>query len=124
MPLSERDFQSNVIELAQILGWRVAHFRPAQTKNGRWVTPMQGDAGFPDLVLAKAGRVIFAELKSEKGKATDEQVEWLSELLGEGWIGNPGYPYELGAMSHRVYVWRPVDLEEIAETLSADRGVA
>lgn len=53
----ERQWQAQVIELARILGWRVAHFRPALTKHG-WRTPVQADgAGFPgSRVGAGAGR--------------------------------------------------------------------
>ena len=104
--LSERDFQDNVIELAQTLGWVVHHDRPARQGEG-WVTPIQGDPGFPDLVLAKGGRVIFAELKSEKGKVTDDQEAWLLELPN-------GYP------ESNVFVWRPSDLEQIQKVLGVD----
>ena len=87
---TEEELQKAVIELAQFLGWRVAHFRPARTEKG-WRTPVQGDGkGFPDLVLARHGRVLFAELKSEKAKLSAEQDLWL---------------YELGPSFSRV--WRP-----------------
>lgn len=44
---TEIQWQAQVIELAHILGWTVAHFRPALTKHG-WRTPVQADgAGFP-----------------------------------------------------------------------------
>lgn len=59
---TEAMFQIEIIELARILGWRVAHFRPAQTRHG-WRTPVAADGkGFPDLVLVRE-RVIYAELK-------------------------------------------------------------
>lgn len=92
--MTEQQLQRAVIELARLLGWRVAHFRAAQTVNG-WRTPVEGDGkGFPDLVLARAGRVIFAELKGAKGKLSPEQEAWLEELTGGvyGWC-----------------VWRPAD---------------
>jgi hypothetical protein len=102
--LLEKDFTDNVVQLAKTLGWRVAHFRPAQTKHG-WRTPMQGDKGFPDLVLAKDGRVIFAELKSATGKLTKEQREWLDEFSGL-------------PTSPETYVWRPHHLDSIGKVLS------
>ena len=113
--LSEKDFQDNVIQLAQMLHWRIAHFRPAMTKHG-WRTPMIGDPGFPDLVLAKAGRVVFAELKSEKGKLTEDQTDWLSALSGVDW--DSAYAkYQGGVGTTSVFLWRPSDLEQIQEVL-------
>ena len=73
MKISEADFTRQLIDLAHLTGWRVAHFRPAQTARG-WRTPMSGDIGYPDLTLAKGGRLIVAELKAEGGSATPEQV--------------------------------------------------
>lgn len=80
-PITETEFQNQVIEYAQMFGWRVAHFRPARTNKG-WRTPIQGDPGFPDLVLARDGHIILWELKSEKGKLTDDQRAWLGALGG------------------------------------------
>jgi hypothetical protein len=102
--LLEKDFTDNVVQLAKTLGWRVAHFRPAQTKHG-WRTAMQGDKGFPDLVLAKDGRVIFAELKSDTGKLGKDQSEWLDELGRDM------------ATEVEVYVWRPANLDWIGKVL-------
>jgi hypothetical protein len=98
--LTEAVFQAHVIEVARMLHWRIAHFRPAMTKHG-WRTPVQGDKGFPDLVLVR-DRVIFAELKSETSKPTPEQNGWLAALCNAG---------------AEVYLWRPRDLQTIAETL-------
>src|SRR6202042_1235579 len=78
--VTEAELQHGVIELARLLGYRVAHFRPALTTKG-WRTPVEADGkGFPDLVLARPGRLIFAELKTNTGRATLEQGEWLSAL--------------------------------------------
>ena len=88
----EKDFTKQVIELAHVYHWKVAHFRAAMTQYG-WRTPVQADgAGFPDLVLARDGKVIFAELKAEKGKLSPEQEAWQQIL--------PSF-----------YVWRPSDFE-------------
>lgn len=70
----EAEFQANIIQLAKTLGWLVHHDR------GDYRECIGGDAGFPDLVLAKAGRVIFLELKSDTGKPTAAQQEWLKAL--------------------------------------------
>ena len=79
--MTEAAFLRQVVDLAHLTGWLVHHCRPARTAKG-WATPIQGDAGFPDLVLAKEGRVIFAELKREKAKPSEAQMEWI-EALGE-----------------------------------------
>ena len=87
--LSEADFQRRVMDAARAHGWRVAHFRPAMTQRGRWVTPMAGDTGFPDLVLAKGGLVLLAELKTDTGRATPAQEAWLSAVGGHGRLWRP-----------------------------------
>lgn len=82
--MTERDLQAWVIVLARLLGWRVAHFRPARTAHG-WRTPVAGDgAGFPDLVLVRGERMLFRELKTERGKLRPEQEAWLSALRAAG----------------------------------------
>lgn len=99
---TERDFQRQVIDLAHILGYTVAHFRPAQTKHG-WRTPVAADgAGFPDLVIVGHGRVLFRELKTETGSVSDDQMAW-GELLhknGADWN-----------------IWRPSDWDRIITEL-------
>ena len=105
MTVSEAEFQSQVIEIASLRGWKIAHFRPAQIRPGRWATPIQGDAGFPDLVLArpKLGDLIFAELKREKGRVSVMQKVWLRTLAAAG---------------AEAYVWFPSDLPDIINRLS------
>lgn len=88
MKLSEDDLKARIIDTAKAYGWRVCHFRPARTAKG-WRTPLEGDKGLPDLVLARDGVVILAELKSDKGKPTDDQVLWLEALGGHGRLWAP-----------------------------------
>ena len=99
----ERDFQRAVIDLARLTGWRVHHTRPALTRRGRWLTPIQGDAGFPDLVLVRAGRVIFAELKRNGARPTPAQREWLEALQACAGV--------------ECYLWTPDDWEAIIDAL-------
>jgi hypothetical protein len=100
--MTESDFQKIVINLAKGAGWLVHHPMPAMNRRGVWATHELGDHGFPDLVLAHPkGRVIFAELKSEKGRVSPLQSRWITTL-------------ELGAVVH---VWRPADLDWIAKYL-------
>lgn len=85
---TEDEFQKQVIELAQKRGWHVAHFRPARViRKGKetWRTPVEGDKGFPDLVLARDRIVIHAELKSDSGVVSPEQHAWLMALGGVVW---------------------------------------
>ena len=101
--LNEADFQKQVIDLARIRGWLVAHFRPARViRNGRetWATPVAGDgAGFPDLVLVRKGIALFRELKTDEGKLGISQKRWLEEI---------------GLMAD---VWRPRDWARIEREL-------
>ena len=73
----EKILQDKVIHLAKMNGFMVQHSRPVKQADGRWLTAIQGDAGFPDLVLAHAQRgVLFIELKSDTGRLTAGQVAW------------------------------------------------
>ena len=81
--MSEQALQKHVIAAAQTFGWRVVHFRPAKTEKG-WRTAIEGDKGFPDLVLARMGVVLHVELKTEKGKMTGDQERWAYNL-GTSW---------------------------------------
>lgn len=96
--ISEADLQQRIIDLALLRGWHIAHFRAARTEKG-WRTPVQGHKGFPDLVLARRGRIIFAELKAANGKMSAEQEEW---------------GIQLGA---RFVLWRPNDWPSIQRIL-------
>ncbi len=101
--MTEADFQTAVIDLAQLLGWRVAHFRPARTNAG-WRTPVSADGkGFPDLVLVR-DRVLFVELKSETGRLSPDQRAWVAALDDAG---------------AQAFVWRPFHWPEIERTLKA-----
>lgn len=89
MRMSEADFQRRVMDAATLAGWLRVHYRPGMTQRGRWATPLSGDKGAPDLLLAKDGRVLLAELKSDTGKPTVEQRAWLAALGGHGRLWAP-----------------------------------
>jgi len=101
IPLSEAEWQRQVVQLARSLGWRSYHTMAARRKKG-WTTPVTS-RGFPDLLLIRPPRIVVAELKTETGVATDEQQEWLSLF---------------SACGVEAYLWRPTDLEQIAHVLS------
>ena len=103
----EADFQQAVIGYARQRGWKVAWFRPVrvQRKDGSVYheTPVGADGkGWPDLVLVRAGEIIFAELKVGRNTASEEQIAWLDALR------------ETGAAAG---VWRPADWDTILEVL-------
>ena len=100
--MSEEDFQDQLIELLHYKGYLVAHFRPAKTDKG-WRTPVSADGkGFPDLVAVKENRCLFIEVKSDKGKESEEQTTWLVSL---------------NKTKSEVYVWRPRDWDYIVSVL-------
>ncbi len=96
--MSEKQFQSQVLQLAKLSGWLTYH-----THDSRRSAP-----GFPDLVLVKAPLVLFAELKSARGKLRPEQEAWLEALRGCRTVG--------------ARLWRPSDWPEMKETLSKRGG--
>lgn len=100
--LSEDQWQQRIVEAAKLHGWRWAHFRAAKIRD-RWVTPQSGDPGFPDLVLARDGEVIVAELKTDIGPFRPGQKDWLAELGGYGRL------------------WRPADWDSVHEELRRPR---
>ncbi len=69
---SEADFQRQIIELAELMGWQWFH---------AW-DMIKNTPGFPDLVLLHPEwhRVAFWELKSAIGKPTLDQERWIYAL--------------------------------------------
>jgi len=92
--VTEKELDTLIREIATRCGWIRYH-----TFNSR-----RSPSGFPDLVLVKPPRVVFAELKSGTGKPTPKQVEWLGLLSA-----CPGV---------ETFLWRPDDLDDIARVLS------
>ena len=97
--LSEKEFQAQVVSLARTLGWMTYHTFNSQRSN----------PGFPDLVMVRGERVVFAELKSEKGRVSEAQKEWLAALNVLADV--PGSPV-------KVWMWRPSDWDDIVQTLA------
>lgn len=96
--VSEREFQDQVLELARLAGWLTYH-----THDARRSAP-----GFPDLVLVRPPVIIFAELKSARGRLRPEQAAWLEALADcEGVVAR---------------LWRPQDWSEIERTLARTSG--
>ena len=70
MKQTEAQFLAAVIQYAELKGWMVYH-----THDSRRSQP-----GFPDLTMVRYGMLVFAELKSERGRFTREQIIWIDAL--------------------------------------------
>jgi hypothetical protein len=101
--MSERALQDRVLGLARAAGYSLAY----HTHDSRRSQP-----GFPDLVLINPTdqRLIFAELKTMRGRVTHHQKAWLDgiEAVEERIHDLDNQPHRGCAVS--VYVWRPIDL--------------
>lgn len=89
--MTEKQFQEAVVEMAQILGWRVYH-----TFDSRRSAP-----GFPDLVLVR-DRIVYLELKTETGRISAQQADWIAAINAAG--GN-------------ALVVRPSQMDEVEKSL-------
>ncbi len=94
VPVSEKGFACQVEQLAKLLGWAVYHS----------FLSVRSAAGFPDYVLVRPPRVIFAELKALGRKPTPAQEHWLGMLASCPFV--------------EVFLWSPVDWDRIQQTLS------
>ena len=103
--MTEKDLKSIVLNIARRYGWLVHHDLPAMNIRGRWATHVEGDVGFPDLLLVhpNRGQMLVVELKADRGKTTTSQDNWLA-AFGLAGIEN--------------HVVRPSDLEFITDRLS------
>jgi len=83
---SEADCQRTIVEAARLAQWLVHAERPALRQSGKWSTPVQGDPGFPDLVLVHERRrmLLFVELKRKPNRLTSGQTRWLMALQAAG----------------------------------------
>lgn len=80
----EDELKSKTIAVATPLGWRWYHTHDSRRSPG----------GFPDLVLVRGPRLIFAELKKQDGRYRPGQREWLADVARAG---------------AEAYTWRPLD---------------
>lgn len=83
LTLTERDFQRQITDLAELRGWEWFHVRSARTLDS-WRTPGSGTMaqGWPDLVLVKGKRIIFMEVKGSGGRLSAHQ-ERIMGVLGD-----------------------------------------
>jgi len=92
--ITEKQFESQVKDLTKLFHCD-KYYHPFLSK---W-----SERGFPDCTIIKVPRLIYAELKSEKGKLSPEQAEWL-ELLKQ-------------CKTIEAYCWKPHQIDEIVEVL-------
>jgi hypothetical protein len=85
--MSEDQLLSAVLELAALRGWLRYHVRNSRAGI------VQGDVGFPDLVLCRGQQLLFVELKSGKWQPGPAQRRWLDALAetrkAEVWVWWP-----------------------------------
>ena len=91
--ISEKAFMHQVRDLAHLLRWQTYH--PYLS--------IHSERGWPDLTFIRPPRLVFAELKTQKGKTTEHQDRWLA-LLRE-------------VEGVECYLWRPSDWDSITEVL-------
>jgi hypothetical protein len=73
--VTEAEFSANVLRLAKLKGWRLTYHTHRSDRS---------EPGFPDWVLVRPPRLLFLELKRERGKATPVQETWLAALAACG----------------------------------------
>jgi hypothetical protein len=101
--VTEAELQQAIVDAAGLFGWLAYH-----THDSR-----HSAAGFPDLVLVKPPRLIFAELKTETGRPSPAQLTWAQALSSVAEQVDEGdFPAIRGSAyrpSIEVYLWRPAD---------------
>jgi len=92
---SEKHFMWRIRQRAALSGWK-----------WRWhqLDSIGTQSGMPDLILVRAPRIIFAELKSEHGRLSPAQKSAIADLEQ-----CPGI---------ETFVWRPSDWQTIVEVLA------
>jgi len=121
--VKEGVFQSQVIAMAERFGWKVWHV-PApmvwRAKEQKWVPSPQG-AGLPDLIMLHDDppRLVFMELKAERGKLTEKQTDFLQRAKDVADAQGPWYADE-GLVHERyigVFACWPEDWDRIEQML-------
>ena len=114
--ITEKELQLSVRDIANQFGWIVGF-----TYDSRHSEP-----GEPDLRMVHPimKRVVFAELKTMKGKLS--KGRWTKERRGNNkkWLHGQNEWGEALASCHGVeyYLWRPSDMDEIVTTLGTTKG--
>jgi hypothetical protein len=107
---TEKQFQETVKKLARFWGWCGFHISFSHgAVSGVHLLGLGDDHydsnGFPDWVFVR-DRILFRELKTQRGTVSSDQKRWRRKLEAAG------ADYE---------VWRPGDEEKVADTFSGRR---
>jgi len=70
--LSEREWQAELVRTAEAAGWWCWH--DADSRRNK--------AGLPDLIAIRGPRLLFIEVKAERGTLRPAQVEFFNRLRG------------------------------------------
>jgi hypothetical protein len=114
--LAEAEWQRTVVDCATRFGWRHWHDYDS----------VRNAPGFPDLVLVRDRSLIFAELKTQTGRVSPEQRQWIEALLTvERGVVEASEGAEIpfaDLPSVEARVWRPSDWLDVLARLSEPRG--
>lgn len=102
MEPTERLWQEKVVQIASTCQWDAHHVRAGKYGS---IYKTDGLAGMPDLILIgrKGQGIIFAELKTAKGKLMPIQEARIAQLMANGC---------------EVHLWRPADEDKVVKRLS------
>lgn len=92
MEPTEKQWQAQVVQVATLYRWTATHHLDSRGTL----------AGWPDLSLIRVPELVFAELKTERGKLSQAQEERLEQLR---------------ACGQEVHVWRPSDFDAVLARL-------
>jgi hypothetical protein len=90
--MTEKQFAAEVEPLFKLYHWKYYH-----TWNSQHSVP-----GFPDYCAVRDRQTIFIELKTETGKITQAQIEWIKALR---------------KAKQQVFLFRPSDFDSIVKAL-------
>lgn len=100
----EAQVQQTIVDDARLLGYLVYH-----TYDSR-----RSEPGFPDLWIVGYGHLLVLELKTARGKVTDAQQRWISQLVAAG----------VDARIYRTQEWRTLELHyELVDMKRASRAL-
>ena len=71
----ELECEATIIATAKMFGWRVHGERAAMSRRG-YRTPIKVHPGWPDLVLARPGRLLIVELKRKPNEGRSGSICW------------------------------------------------
>jgi hypothetical protein len=96
--VTEKAFLDQVLGAFRLHKWRAFHVHDSR----------RSVPGFPDVVAVHRGqhRVVWVELKTERGRLSDAQLAWGEALLAAG---------------HEFYVWRPSSWPSAERVMRGER---